>query len=150
MVTFHAYTATSPMGRSFWVSACRTSDHRRTDLGVTLFFENWLALDKKWLKIDLSRLGVNKMTWLEPKQLKNWLDLEQKNTCIHLHYNCFRIMARQKVSINRLSWQSTACKNSSQQCLSGRIRSILMWRTAITGDRSPSQLSTPHWYQFYH
>jgi len=47
------------------------------DLGVTLFVENWLALGEKWLRIDLSRLGVNKITWLdlELKQLKKltWL-----------------------------------------------------------------------------
>jgi len=67
------------------------------DLGVTLFVENWLMLSEKWLKIDLIRLGINKMTSL---------DLQKNYRCIHLHYNWIQIMARQKVSINRLSWQS--------------------------------------------
>jgi len=75
------------------------------DLGVTLFAENWLAMDEKWLKIDLSQLGVNKMTWLdlEQKQLKNWLGLEQ-----------IQYMHRTYVYIITESWSwpvETECSN---------------------------------------
>jgi len=128
----------------------------RSDLGVTLFVENWLALNEKWLKIDLSRLGVNKMTWLdlEQKQLKNWLDLKQKQ-----YMHTFTLQLNQDHGPSKGKHKSTklaidfACsfiKNSSQRCLSGWIKSTLMWRTDKTGERSASQLSTQHWYQFYH
>jgi len=43
-------------------------DFTWSDRGVTLFVKNWLVLNEKCLKIDLSRLGVNKMTWLDLEQ----------------------------------------------------------------------------------